>query len=50
MNSDRKGSNLSNLVFRYEKMLESKNEIFFDSFEFEDIVDFYIEKGKYSKL
>lgn len=49
MNSNRKGNNLSNLVFRYEKMLENKNEIFFDSFEFEDIVDFYIEKGKYSE-
>tara|TARA_B100000780_G_scaffold278810_1_gene253790 strand:- start:2068 stop:3456 length:1389 start_codon:yes stop_codon:yes gene_type:complete len=34
------------LVERYEKMLEGEFQCFFDSYEFEDIVEYYIDNGQ----
>ena len=34
------------LIERYEKMLEGEFQSFFDSYEFEDIVEYYIDNGQ----
>ncbi len=34
------------LIERYEKMLEGDFQSFFDSYEFEDIVEYYIDNGQ----
>ena len=36
---------ISQLIERYENMLDGRAQLFFDSYEFEDIADHYIDKG-----
>lgn len=36
-------------VLKYELMLKGNTVVFFDSFEFEDIVVYYLERGEYQK-
>ena len=44
--SRKSGENkIAKLISRYENMLNSNTQSFFDSHEFEDIADHYIEKG-----
>src|SRR6185436_18306067 len=40
---------IKSAVERYEKLLQSKEPMFFDDETFENIIDFYISKNKASK-
>ncbi|MGM0407681.1 MAG: tetratricopeptide repeat protein [Bacteroidota bacterium] len=40
------GDEYSDLVNRYEDMLKNKRQYFFDVYEFENIIDYYIESNK----
>ena len=44
--SHRDQNKISALIERYEKMLEGEFQSFFDSYEFEDIVEYYIDNGQ----
>ena len=37
------------LLQKYEKMLESKDSVFFDVEEYEQIIDFYLDEFQYEK-
>lgn len=43
--SGKNQNNTQELIIRYEKMLNGAAQFFFDSHEFEDIADHYIDKG-----
>jgi len=43
--SNSKNNKIHKLVERYESMLANESSAFFDSYEFEDIADHYIDKG-----
>ena len=45
MNHKSGENNISKLISRYENMLNNNTQSFFDTHEFEDIADHYIEKG-----
>ena len=45
MNHKSGENNIAKLISRYENMLNNNTQSFFDTHEFEDIADHYIEKG-----
>lgn len=42
---NKNNSNISELISRYEKMVQGEAQSFFDTHEYEDIADHYIDKG-----
>ena len=44
-----KNDDLREAVTRYEKMLLEHETIFFDSYQYEDIILYYLEYAKYAK-